>query len=137
MFIEIVVILIEVELNEMDIEISDTRRFGLQILSEESREQTLQILEILRLAKQGEETYLKSSGNPFTKSASVVTLKKLCSQLDSLTEEQKLVLFEAEQNIMNATSFYAFINADAGTGETYTLNTAIARLTYVHKVQVI
>ena len=80
---------------------------------------------------------MKSSGNPFTNSASVVTLKKLCSQLDSLTEEQKLVLFEAEQSIMNATSFYAFINADAGTGKTYTLNTLIARLTYVHKVQVI
>ena len=75
MLIQLVVVLIEVELCEMDIELSNTRRFGLQNLSDAQRQQTLEVLDLPKRAKQGEKSYLKSSGNPYTNIISVPVLQ--------------------------------------------------------------
>ena len=137
MLIQLVVVLIEVELGEMDIELSNTRRFGLQNLSDAQRQQTLEVLDLLKRAKQGEESYLKSSGNPYTNMISVPVLQKFCDQKHVLTREQSRVLEHAEASIRENRQFCAFINADAGCGKTFTLNTLIARLIHIHRVQVI
>ena len=137
MLIQLVVILIEVELSEMDIEVSETRRFGLQNLSHTQREQTLEVLNLLKCAKQGEESYLKSSGNPYANVTPVPVLLKFSDQINSLTNEQSNFLNDAESSIRENRQFCAFVNADAGCGKTFTMNTLIARLIHIHKVQVI
>ena len=134
MLIQLVVVLIEVELGEMDIELSNTRRFGLQNLSDAQRQQTLEVLDLLKRAKQGEESYLKSSGNPYTNIISVPVLQKFCDQKHVLTREQSRVLEHAEASIRENRQFCAIINADAGCGKTFTLNTLIARLIHIHRV---
>ena len=73
-----------------------SRRFGLQNVSARNREQTPHTLEILRLTKQGKETYLKSSESHFTDSVYVDTLQNLRNQIYSLTEEYIFFLNEAE-----------------------------------------
>ena len=137
MLIQIVVILIEVELAEMDIEVSEGRRFGLQTLSNAERRQTQEVMELLNLAKQGEESYLKSSGSPYTNVTPLSVLQEFSNRIDTLTDEQRNFLTDAEKSLLESKQFCAFINADAGTGKTFTLNTLIARLIYIHKVQVI
>lgn len=135
--IQLVVALIDVGLSEMDIELSNTRWFGLQNLSDAQRQQTLEVLDLLKNAKKGEESYLKSSGNPYTNIISVPVLQNFCDQKHVLTREQSQVLEHAEASIRENRQFCAVINADAGCGETFTINTLIACLIHIHRVQVI
>ena len=71
--VQIVVILIGVNLNDMYIDTSAMRQFGLHNLSAKNREETLQALDLLRLSKKVEGSFLESSGNPFTNSVSGAT----------------------------------------------------------------
>ena len=135
--IQVSVVLLEMELSEMDFDVSEDRRYGIQNISTGERRTVFDILETLKLAKQGEDSYIKASGNPFSNKTPVVTLQRLCGQVDSLTEEQLLFLNDAEQSLEENKQFFAFVNADAGTGKTFTLNTLIARLIYHHNIQVI
>ena len=68
---------------------------------------------------------------------SVPVLQNFCDQKNVLTREQSRVLEDAEASIRENRQFCAFINADAGCGKTFTLNTLIARLIHIHRVQVI
>ena len=137
MLIQLVVVLIEVGLGEMDMELSRTRRFGLQNLSDAQRQETLEVLGLLKCAKQVEGSYLKSSGNLYANIISVPVLQKFCDQKHVLTREQPPILDDAEASIRGNMQFCAFINADAGCGKIFMLNTLIACLIHIHRVQVI
>ena len=50
-----------------------------------------------------------------------------------MTEEQKEFVDYAEEMIADSQQVLAFINADAGTGKTYTMNTFVARLLLQNK----
>ena len=50
-----------------------------------------------------------------------------------MTEEQKHFVDCAEERITNSLQLLAFVNADAGTGKTYTLNTFVARMLLANK----
>ena len=131
MLIQLVVVLIEVELDEMDIELSNTRKFVPQNLSDAQRQQALEVLDLLKRAKQGEESYLNSSGNPYTNIIPVPVLQNFCDQKHVLTREKSCVLEHAEASIRKKRQFCAFSNVDAGCGKTFALNTLIARLIHM------
>ena len=73
------------------------------------------------------------STNPFQNHIPHSTLQELSNRLTNLTEERREFVDYAEELISDSRQVLAFINADAGTGKTYTLNTFVARLLLQNK----
>ena len=96
------------------------------------RAKVLELLEDIEEAKQQTNT-IQTSTNPYQNLIPNHTLKELSDRISTLTEEQKEFVDYAEEMIADSQQVLAFINADAGTGKTYTMDTFMARLLLQNK----
>ena len=132
-FVNSVVILIEKELEMMDLTRSQIDLiFGEHCLNEIQREQVTMFFQALQEAKE-QTNHIQNNTNPYQNRVPLETLQELSNRISTLTDEQKEFVDYAEERISNSLQVLAFVNADAGTGKTYTLNTFVARMLLVGK----
>ena len=106
--------------------------FGEHCLSEDQREQVTDFFQALEKAKE-QTNHIENCTNPYQSRVSTETLQELSNRICTLTEEQKSFVDYAEERIANSLQVLAFVNVDAGTGKTYTLNTFVARMLLANK----
>ena len=92
----------------------------------------MELLEDIEEAKQQTNT-IQPSTNPYQNLIPNHTLQELSDRISTLTEEQKEFIDDAEEIIADSRQVLAFINADAGKGKTYTMDTFMARLLLQNK----
>ena len=63
-------------------------------------------MELLSLTKQGEESYLKLSGSPYTNVTPLSVLQEFSERIDTLTDDQRNHLTDA----LESKQFCVFIN---------------------------
>ena len=132
-FVNSVVVLMEKELESMDMERSQVDIiFGEHYLNIDQREQVTHFFQALEEAKQ-QYNHIEINTNPYRNRVPRESLQELSNRISTLTEEQKHFVDCAEERITNSLQFLAFVNVDAGTGKTYTLNTFVARMLLANK----
>ena len=96
-------------------------------LTDVQRSDVSDLFGTIKEAKQ-ETLRMETCTNPYQNVVPENVLRDLSSQLMNLTDEQRSFVDYAEEMILDNKQVLAFLNASAGTGKTYTLNTFIARM---------